>query len=144
MPTDTLNLFDDFLDAEAEGLHTLATDTIKVALLATANAPDSVNHAEYADLTSPVSLINLVSDTIPSQTSSQTGGTYKLVLGDLTLTASGGAVGPFQYIVIYNDSATNKNLIGWLDYGSAITLADGETLALDFSAVNGVLQKVEA
>lgn len=143
MPADTLNLFDDFLDAEAEGLHTLATDALKVALCATANAPDSANHAELADLTT-VALTNLVSDALAGNVSSQSAGTYKLLLNDLTLTASGGSVGPFQYIVIYNDTATNKNLIGWLDYGSAITLADGETLLLDFSPTNGVLQKTEA
>jgi len=40
---------------------------------------------------------------------------------------------------LYNDTATNKELIGWWDYGSAITLASGETFTVDFDATNGVL-----
>jgi hypothetical protein len=62
------------------------------------------------------------------------------VLNDLTLTASGGSVAAFRYIVIYNDTSVNDLLIGFLDYGSSLTLGDGDSLVLDFSATNGVLQ----
>jgi hypothetical protein len=64
--------------------------------------------------------------------SGQVAGVYKLVLQDLILTSTGGATGPFRYVVIYNDTATNDELVCWLDYGTAITLADGETLTVDF------------
>lgn len=66
------------------------------------------------------------------------GATYKLVLADITLTATG-AVGPFRYVVIYNDTATNKELIGFADYGSSISLSNGETFRLDFDNINGLL-----
>lgn len=71
--------------------------------------------------------------------SSQSAGTYKLVLGDVVFTASGGSIGPFRYAVLYNDTATNDELIGWWDYGSGVTLLTGETFTVDFDATNGVL-----
>ena len=92
---------------------------------------------ELADLTE-VSYTNCSSRVITVSTSAQTSGTYKLVCADLTLTASG-AVGPFQYIYIYDDGSTGDKLIGYYDYGSAVTLASGDTFKLDFSADDGVL-----
>jgi hypothetical protein len=70
--------------------------------------------------------------------SAQTTGTYKLVLADLILTATG-AVGPFQYIYIYDDTATNDELIGYYDYGSPVTLASGDTFTIDFDASAGAI-----
>ncbi|CAB5170090.1 hypothetical protein UFOVP153_1, partial [uncultured Caudovirales phage] len=73
-------------------------------------------------------------------TSAQTAGVYKLVLTDVVFTATGGSIGAFRYVVLYNDTATNKELIGYYDYGSAITLNTGETFTVDFDATNGVIQ----
>jgi hypothetical protein len=70
----------------------------------------------------------------------QTSGTLKLILADLVLTASG-AVATFRYVVLYNDTPTSPAdpLIGWYDYGSAVTLANGETFTIDFDGAGGVL-----
>ena len=69
--------------------------------------------------------------------SSQTGGVYKLILASpSTWTASGGSMGPFRYAVLY-DSTTN-NLIGYWDYGSAVTLGVGESFAVSLDGTNGV------
>jgi hypothetical protein len=105
----------------------------------TNSAPTSSNSV-LADVTQ-ISYTNLSTRNITTSTSSQTSGLYKLVLTDLTLTASGGSVGPFQYIVIYNDTPTSPAdpLIGYYNYGSALTLASGESLTIDFDAANGLL-----
>ncbi|MBK7515447.1 MAG: hypothetical protein IPI51_07505 [Betaproteobacteria bacterium] len=57
------------------------------------------------------------------------------MLVDLTLTATG-AVGPFQYVVLYNDTPSSPAdpLIGFWDYGSAVTMANTETFLIDFAA----------
>jgi hypothetical protein len=127
-----------FVEHLAEKVHNLGSDTLTVALTNTApNATD----ATLSQITQ-IAYTNCSSRVLTASASSQTSGIYKLVLDDLTLTASGGSVGPFRYAVIYNDTPTSPAdpLIGFYDYGSSITLAAGESLLLDFNASNGVLQ----
>lgn len=128
------NKFNSFVEALAEKVHNLSSDSIKVAL--TNTAPLSSN-TKLSDITE-ISYTNCSSRAVTITSSSQSSGVYNLVANDLTLTASGGAVATFRYIVVYNDSATNKELICWYDYGSALTLANGDSLTIDFSAT-GIL-----
>lgn len=75
-------------------------------------------------------------------TSAVSGTTAKAVGTDVVFTASGGSIGPFRYAVLYNDTTSTpaKPLIAWWDYGSSVTLADTETLTVDFDGTNGILQ----
>lgn len=135
------NKFNAFVEHVAEGVHNLGADTLRVYLSnATPSASlDSVK-ADLAEITNQNGYTAPLNCTITS--SAQTSGTYKLVLADPSvITASGGTVGPFQYVVLYNDTPTSPAdpLIGWWDYGSAITLQDGETFTIDFDPTNGVL-----
>ena len=130
----TFNKIFSFSEALAEKAHNLGSDTLTIARTNTAHTDA---WTQLSDLTE-VSYTNLSARVITTVSSGQTTGTYKLVLQDLTLTASG-AVGPFRYVYIYNDTAGNDELIGYYDYGSAITLANGDTFTIDFDAANGVL-----
>jgi hypothetical protein len=132
----TFNKFNAFVENVAEGVHNLQTGQLVVAL--TNTLPTSANSV-LADI-SQITYTNLSSRNITTSTSAQTAGTYKLVLTDIVLTATG-AVGPFRYVVIYNDTPTSPAdpLIGWYDYGSSISLASGETFTVDFDGTNGVL-----
>lgn len=89
---------------------------------------------------SQISYTNLSSRTLQNVTSTQSSGTYKLSADDLTLTASGGSVAAFRYIVIYNDSVTSPAdpVIGYYDYGTSLTLNDGDTFTIDIGT-NGIL-----
>ena len=117
-----------FVEALAEKVHNLGSDTLKVAL--TNTAPTAAGTTKLADLTGGITT-GFDGMTITTSSSGQSSGTYKLVLNDLTMTATG-SVGPFRYVVIYNDSATNKEVICFFDYGSEVTLAKDDTFKLDF------------
>jgi len=141
----TFNKVNDFVVNAVHNMD-LQTDQIIVALSNTAPASESPNPASdgngiLANVTQ-VSYSNLSSRNVTTSSSTQTGGTYKLVLADITLTSSGGSTGPFRYVYIYNDTVTAPAdpLIGYYDYGSSLTLNDGDSLTVDFSAANGVLQ----
>lgn len=131
------NKFDQFVQDLAHKVHDLNTDTIMLALTAAANPP-AAGDSVLADLTE-ISYANLVGRTLTRVSSGQVGGLYSLIMQDFTLEASGGSVGPFRYVALYNDTAAAKPLIGWYDIGQEITLADQETLLVDFNNVNGVL-----
>ena len=117
--------------ALANGVHDLASDGLKVALMTHANTP-AVTNADLGDLT-PIAYTNLSTQVIVTISSTQTAGVYTLVLTDLVLTASG-AVATFRHVVVYNDDAAADELLAWFDYGSDVTLANGETFTIDFGA----------
>lgn len=133
-----------FSEALAEKVHNLGSDTLKVVL--TNSAPDNTLSKAAAILSAITQLSNANGYTTGGATcvtssSVQTTGTYKLVLADLSpaWTASGGSIGPFRYIVLYNDTATSDELIGFYDYGTTVTIPDGSTFSIDFDGSGGVL-----
>lgn len=132
----TFNKFNSFVEALAEKVHNLGSDTLTIALTAAANPPVATN-TQLSNLTQ-IAYTNLSARTLSNVTSSQTGGTYTLDADDVVLSASGGSVATFRYVVIYNDTATNDELIGWADYGADVTLADGESFTIKFGA-SGIL-----
>lgn len=132
------NKFNAFAEDIAEKVHNLGSDQLAVALCAAANAPTAGN-SDLTDLTE-ISYTNLSSRNITTSASAQSSGTYKLTLADLTLTASGGSVATFRYVVIYNDTAAGDDLIAWFDYGTNVALADGESLTVDFDDANGLFK----
>jgi hypothetical protein len=134
----TLSKFNSFVEAVAEKVHNLGSDTLKVMLTNTAPSASNTVKTDITEISAGNGYTaGGTAATISS--SAQTSGTYKLVLADVVFTASGGSIGPFRYIVLYNDTATNDELIGYADYGSSITLATGETFTTDFDGTNGVL-----
>lgn len=135
----TFNKFYPFVEALAEKTHNLGSDTLKVAL---SNTQPTTADDTLSDITQISSGNGYTTGgtTATTTSSAQTSGTYKLVVSDVVFTASGGAIGPFRYVVLYNDTATNDELIGWWDYGSPLTVESGETFTTDFDASNGVLQ----
>lgn len=141
----TFNKVNDFVENAVHNMD-LESDQIVVALSNTAPAsetsdPSADGNGILGNVTE-VAYTNLSSRNVTTSSSSQTSGTYKLVLADITLTSTGGSTGPFRYVYVYNDTVATPAdpLIGYYDYGSSLTLNDGDSLTVDFSAANGVLQ----
>ncbi len=140
------NKFNCFVEDVAEKKHDLGADTLKVFLSNT--APNAATHTAYDGTTGTTGPAEIAAgngytaggNSAATSSSAQTTGTYKLVRADpATWTAAGGSIGPFRYAAMYNDTSVGKQLIGWWDYGSSITLAIGETFTVDLDATNGVL-----
>jgi len=128
----TFNKFESFVGELGTGAHDLNGGAIKIYLsnAAPSASADSVK-ADLAEIT------NEHGYTAPEDATgvySESGGTGTLSGTDVTITASGGTVGPFQYVVLYDDDHASDGLIGWWDYGSAVTLQDGESFTTDFGA----------
>jgi len=127
------NKFNDFSEQLVEGVHDFGANTYKVAL--SNSAPIAANSV-LADITQ-ISGTNgyTTGGTATTISLSETGGTTTVSGTQVVFTASGGSMGPFRYIVLYNDSSTSPldALVAWWDYGSGITLADGETFTVKFS-----------
>lgn len=136
----SFNKFRQFVEDVGRKVHNLNADSLKILL--TNTAPVNTN-AVKADLTELGAGNGYTAGgtAIGSVAYSQASGTGKLTGNDVVFTASGGSIGPFRYAVLYNDTPTSPAdpLIGWWDYGSAITLADGETFTVDLDQTNGIL-----
>jgi hypothetical protein len=126
------NKFQQFVEDLGLGVHNLNTGTLNVYL---SNAvPSAAADAVKTDL-AEISTGNGYTGPVDTQnTFAETGGTATLTGTKVVVTASG-AVGPFQYVAIYNDTPTSPAdpLIGWWDYGSALTLQNGETFSIKFN-----------
>lgn len=137
-----LNKFNIFVQDLARGNHNWATTghTFKVALLTA--APVATNTV-FADLTELAAVNGYTAGGSTATVSSegQTAGLEKIVLASVTFTASGGNMGPFRYCALYNSTQTSpvKPLVGWADYGSDLTLGNGEPFTVTFDTTNGAI-----
>ena len=129
----TFNKFNSFVEDLAEKQHNLQTDQLRLALT---NTAPTAGNTTLSNITE-ISYTNVSSRDLVVASSSQTGGLYSLFINNLTLNATG-SVGPFRYLVIFNSA--NNLLIGWVDRGSSLTLANGESLAVNFDQVNGAIR----
>lgn len=128
--------YQQFVEDLGNKVHDLVgtNDTLKIAL--TNTAPNVATHAVLADITE-ISAGNgyTAGGTDTQNDGTESGGTLTVTGVDVVFTASG-AVGPFRYAVLYNDTPVSPAdpLIGYWDYGSSVTLASGETFTVDFGA----------
>lgn len=133
------NKFNQFVADCATKVHNLHSDALKIML---SNVAPVATNAVKADITDIAAgngysaggaAATLVSD-------GQTAGTYKLVLSQPTFSASGGSIATFRYAVLYNSTAASGNLIGWWDYGTGLSITNGNSFQVLTDQSLGVLQ----
>jgi hypothetical protein len=131
------NKFQNFVEDLGKGVHQLhaAGHTLRVYL---SNAAPSATNTVKADI-AEITIQNGYTGGIDVQNDyTESGGTATASAVDLSpaVTASGGSVGPFRYVILYNDTPTSPAdpLIAWWDYGSSITLLTSETFSIDFGS----------
>jgi hypothetical protein len=132
--------FQDFVEQVLKAKHDFSSHTFKVMLTNVAPVATNTIKADLTEITAQNGYT--AGGTASSMSLSETGGTAKVTAADVTFTASGGSFGPFRYVVIYNDTQTSPAdaLIAYYDYGSSITLNDGESFTTDFDGTNGFFQ----
>lgn len=126
-----LVFFQSAVERIIEGGIVLHTDQLKVALCAAASAPDAAADAVIADVTQ-IAYTNLSSRNITTVASGRVGGLYSLEIDDLLLSASGGAVAGFRYVLMFSDTSAGDMLICYWDLGADVVIPDGDSLNLVF------------
>lgn len=125
----TFVIYECFGEDEAEQVHNLDTDTHKWAL--TNTAPNIATHDELADITEISAGAGYSAGGFAVAVStSRSADVTTVSCAAATVTASAGDIAAFRYAVLYSDTATNDELIGYLDYGSSQTIPDGQTLTI--------------
>lgn len=133
MATSAFNKFQDFSDQLIRGVHDFDAHTFKVVLT---NAAPVATNTVLTDITQIANGNGYTTGgTATTITVSETGGTTTVQGTEVVFTASG-AMGPFRYAVLYNDTATSPlgALVGWFDYGAAISLTASETFTVRFNS----------
>jgi hypothetical protein len=113
-------------------LHNLGADSLQIMLTNTAPVATNTVYSNLADL-STANGYTAGGTAIGSNAYSQVSGLATLTGSNVVYTATG-SVGPFRYPAIYNNTASGKNLIGFYDYGSSVTLVSGETFTVNLSS----------
>jgi hypothetical protein len=135
----TYTKFNQFVEDLCKKVHNLDTDTLKIML--TNTLPVATN-AVKTDITEIAAGNGYTAGgaTAVFASGAQTSGTFKLIVADVTFTGSGGSFGPFRHAVLYNDTPTSpaKPLIAWWDYGTSITVTNGNSFTVDLDQAGGV------
>ena len=130
--------FNSAFAAKWNGVHDLATNVVKVAL--TLTAPVATN-TQLSDLTQIAAGNGYTTGgfTLASKTSTQTSGVYTLGGDNVTVLATGGTMADWRYIVVYDDTATNDELLFYIDAGSTQTLLVGESVVITWSPASTLI-----
>lgn len=135
------NKFNQFTEDLTRGVHNFSSGAQTFKVMLTNTAPVATN-AVYADVsgteltTTGGYTVGGIASAMSDSTSS---GVEKVLATNVTWTGSGGGMGPFRYVIVYNTTPASplKPLVSWYDYGSSISLAAADTFTVSFDGTNG-------
>jgi hypothetical protein len=142
------NKFNQFTKDLIDGKHNFSSNVFKVFLTNTqplSNMTAKTDMTEVSNLTTGVANGYTLGGPTVTMTATTSGGVAKVTGSNAVVTAAatvGIVIGPFQFAVLYNDTAVGDPVISWWDYGTAITLAPNEVLTVVFDATNGIFTAV--
>jgi hypothetical protein len=125
-----------FVQSIARAVMNLNTDSVKIAL----TNSDPTGQETLGAITE-ITAHNGYSAggaAITGQSATQTSGTLTFTGTGPTITASGGTIGPFRYAYMYDATDASHDAIGHWDYGSNLTLNDGDSVTFTISG-SGIL-----
>jgi hypothetical protein len=130
----TFTLFHDALKFIGDGTIDLDSHTFK-AYLSTATplqATSSVK-ADIAEIAGGNGYTAL-GQNLTSVTYTETSvgsGVWRFNCADISWIAAGGSIATHQYLIVYDDTAASKNLVGFVNRGTSDVIADGNTRTWD-------------
>lgn len=138
----TFQFFHEFKKFLGDGTIDLDGHTFKAVLSNT--APTLATDDQLADITQIANGFGYVTGgaTLTSVTWLETGaglGVWRFNAADFSWSASGGPIATFQYVIIYDDTATGDPLVGMYDYGTTLVITDGNAFQVDIGA-NGIFE----
>ena len=130
----TVTKFQDFSEQLIRGIHDWDAHTFKVMLTSVAPVATNTVKTDLTDITAGNGYTAGGATTTIAV--SETTGTTTVTGTEVSWTASGGAIADFRYVVLYNDSATNKNLVQFYDHGSTVSLPSGSSFTFQFNGAS--------
>ena len=130
--------FNSFVGDLAGKIHNLNSDTLKLMLTDVAPVATNTVKANITEIAAGNGY-SAGGSAAAFVSGNDTAGLYKLILSQVSWTATGGSIAQFRYVVLYNSTAASGNLIGWWDYGAEINLTVGNTFTAALDQTNGVL-----
>lgn len=135
---------DQFADYLGRARNNLATDSFRAAL--TNVAPTKAGTAVLADISQITAAGGYTTVALANETWVETGagtGIWQFSSDPFQWTASGANFDSARYVVIYNDTAASKDVVGYTDYGSSFVVTDTNSFVVT-PGVNGIFRATVA
>ena len=135
----SFNKFNCFVADVSHALHDMMTGTSQVYKVYLTNTAPTASNTVYNTPADLSAANGYTAGGYPSEPSPARKARARFKFSgstDPAWTAAGGSIGPFQFAVLYNATSATQPLIGWWDYGTAITLTNGNTFTVSLGPTN--------